>query len=184
MNKTDAPNPIHKPIRKPKSAKAKKPSRTILEKQIEAIAKLIVFWRDGSECIERHIDGRRCGGGIQYGHYIPRAQSSWMKWNLGNTHAQCRNHNNLHDKGAQTMSAWFGNVLGNDVQKAFEKEVSEAIQGKWKYKIYELEAMLKEYDELYQNRYYVDAGNLNELVEKGYYGNIIQRVFRERISNE
>lgn len=141
---------------------------------------MIVFWRDGGMCVEQSIDGRRCGGDIQYGHYIPRRQSKWMKWNLGNTHAQCRNHNNLHDKGSQTMGAWFGATFGNDTQLAFEKEVSEAIQENRNFRIYELEAMLQKYDELYQNRYFVDSGNLNELVERGYYGEIIQRVFRER----
>jgi len=136
---------------------------------------MIVFWRDGNECIERHIDGRRCGGEIQYGHYVPRKQSSWLKWDLGNTFAQCRNHNNLHDKGAQTMGTWFGDVFGNDVQKVIEKEVSSAIQEKRKHKTFELEEILAHYDELYQNRYYVkDTSNINELIEKGYFGEIIK----------
>lgn len=160
-----------KPVKQAKKSKRTKPRRKILEQQLEAVVKLIVFWRDGAECVERHIDGARCGGGIQWGHYIPRQQSRWLKYNLA-TFAQCRNHNNLHDKGAQTMGVWFCDTFGTEAAKALELERA-AHRGQPQQTIQELEEMLAHYDELYQNRYFVEL-TLERLVAAGYYGEVIK----------
>jgi len=171
-------NNVMAQIGKPKPTKADRPKKTprpknrrkILESQLEDICKAIVFWRDGAECVERFIDGNRCGGGIQWGHYIPRQQSGWLKYEIGNTFCQCRNHNNLHDKGSQTMAAWFGGVFGVNAQMKMEVE-RDAHRGKSQRTIQELEELLAYYDELYQNRFYVHL-NLNTLMNAGYYGKI------------
>lgn len=172
---------IEKPLGKPKPTKESRPKKTprpknrrkILEGQIEAICKQIVFWRDGAECVERFIDGQRCGGEIQWGHYIPRKQSGWLKYDIGNTFCQCRNHNNLHDKGSQTMAAWFGAKFGSDAQIALENE-RDAHRGKSQRTIQELEELLGYYDSLYQSRYFVDI-NLEALLAGGYYGNVYKK---------
>jgi len=155
---------------RPKKRKVSKPRRKILEAQLEDICRQLVFWRDGSQCIERDIDGVRCGGGIQWGHYIPRQQSKWLKYDLGNTFCQCRNHNNLHDKGAQTMAAWFGLKFGAGVQLKME-QVRDWHRGAKDRTIQELEEMLAEYDELLQNRYHVDLTH-DALMAAGYYGKV------------
>lgn len=165
-----------KPLKSERAPKHKtsKPRHKILEAQLEAICKLIVFWRDASQCVERHIDGGRCGGGIQWGHYIPRNQSNRLKYELGNTHAQCRDHNMLHLRGAQTMGVWFASYFGVDVAQAMEAE-REAHRGEKNYTVQELEALLAHYENLYQNRFYVDL-ELDALITNGYYGSVIARI--------
>jgi len=165
-----------KPTKEKKQKKAKVlPRRKLLEQQIEATSKLIVFWRDGQQCIEVEIDGVRCGGGNQWGHYIPRKQSHWLKYDLGNTFCQCRNHNNLHDKGSQTMGAWFSMTFGADTALAME-QVRNAHRGEKKMTVQELEELLAHFDDLYQNRYTVNL-DLRSLIAAGYYGETIKGCF-------
>jgi hypothetical protein len=165
-----------KPEKQAKVKRAKiMPKRKMLEQQIEAISKLIVFWRDGCQCVEANIDGVRCGGGNQWGHYVPRQQSRWLKYNLGNTYCQCRNHNNLHDKGAQTMGVWFASTFGTPAALAMEKE-RDTHRGEKNMTVQDLEELLAHYDELYQNRYTAEL-TLGGLVLGGYYGATIKAVF-------
>jgi hypothetical protein len=172
-------HPKPKPEKRVKKKRTfSKPRRKVLEGQLEAICKLIVFWRDGAVCVERGIDGVRCGGGLQWGHYIPRKQSSWLKYHLGNTFAQCRNHNNLHDKGSQTMAAWFGKTFGAKAQLALENERNFARSQNLKHTIPQLETMLAHYDELYQNRYFVELDTESQ-IEAGYYGEVIKEAHDE-----
>ena len=150
--------------------------------QLEDICKLITHWRDGAECVERHIDGVRCGGGIQWGHYIPRSESKWLKYDLGNSFSQCRNHNNLHDKGSQTMGTWFTKQFGQDAADAMQAERDTHRDGKDR-PLFELEEMLAEYTELYQNRFFVDLETY-PLLHKGYFGKVIQRAMMEGSERE
>lgn len=161
----------------PKPTKQRKPARKILEQQLEDICKHLVFWRDGAQCIERNIDGARCGGGIQWGHYIPRQQSRWLKYEIGNTFAQCRNHNNLHDKGAQTMGAWFALTFGVTAVVMLEAERA-AHRGDKNQTVDELRDMLDRYTELYQNRYFVGL-ELCDLVAAGYYGETMKAAWKQ-----
>lgn len=163
---------------RPKKKKSTKPRRAILEQQIEAMSKQIVFWRDGCECIEKDIDGVRCGGGVQWGHYIPRQQSRWLKYELGNTFCQCRNHNNLHDKGAQTMGVWFASTFGAEAALAMEAERNKH-RGEKNKTTQELEDLLADMDELYQSRYITDL-DIASLVDAGFFGDVIKRVWRDK----
>lgn len=95
--------------RKPKKRAA---PRKDLERRLEDAIRELVFWRDGNTCIEHAIDGCRCGGGPQWGHFVPRKQSRWLKLMYYNTWVQCRDHNGLHDKGDQTMSTAIAALLG------------------------------------------------------------------------
>lgn len=156
---------------RPKKPKPSIPRRKVILGQIEAIVRQIVFWRDGMQCVEVEIDGVRCGGSLQWGHFIARQQSGWLKYDLA-TFCQCRNHNNLHDKGAQTMHVWFVEKFGTGAQAALELAAREHANGKQR-PIYELEEMLAHYDALYDAHFSVTA-ELSELVEKGYYGQIIR----------
>ena len=158
-----------------KKHKPSKPKRAILERQIEDMCKQIVFWRDACLCVEVDIDGVRCGGGIQWGHYIPRKQSRWLKYEIGNTFAQCRNHNNLHDKGAQTMGVWFASTFGVDAAKAMEAE-RDMHRGEKNKTVQELEDYLASLDQLYQNRYTTDL-DLLSLVRGGFYGDVIRKAW-------
>src|SRR5688500_10099227 len=89
------------------------PKRKDLEKQLEAMVKLIIFWRDGLECVQKEQDGIRCGGnGLGWGHYIAQKQSDWLRYDLGNVFVQCSSHNKLDYHGDKTYGLWFDQTFG------------------------------------------------------------------------
>lgn len=177
------PKPKPEPSGK-KTRRMSKPRRKILEQQIEAIVKQIVFWRDGAECVERHIDGGRCGGKMNWGHFIPRSRSKYLKYDLA-TFVQCDSHNLIHDSkktggGDPIFSIWFVKTFGIDALDALSKEQREHT-GQKDRTIPELEEMLAHYDNLYQNRFYVNL-DTPSLVEHGYYGEIIKNAYLRKES--
>jgi hypothetical protein len=151
-------------------------TRKELTAEIEKVVKKIVSWRDGNECVEREIDGRRCGGGMNWGHFVPRKQSRHLKYDLA-TFIQCRNHNMLHDKGAQTFQAWFVGTFGVRAMQLLDRVAREMANTKLQ-PVYELEETLAKYNKLYENRYYVEH-EIEELVRKGYYGEYIKAAWKE-----
>jgi len=164
---------------KPKPTKQKhkkrrlgKSPRAVLEKQIEDILKLIIFWRDNQQCVMSAIDGARCGNGLMWNHYIAQKQSKWLRLELGNVFCGCGNHNLLDFRGDKTFSIWFIKTFGVAAAEAMNAEKAEHT-GK-KQTINELESLLAEYDNLYQNRFYCDS-TFDGLVRAGYYGEIIKR---------
>jgi len=163
---------------KPKPTKEKRPkrklsksNRSLLEKQIEATLKLIIFWRDNQQCVMQNIDGARCGNGLMWNHFIAQKQSSWLRLELGNVFCGCGNHNLLDFRGDKTLSIWFMKTFGVDAAEAMNKE-ARTNSGK-KRTIPELEALLAHYDDLYQNRFYIDSTQQG-LIDAGYFGAIIK----------
>lgn len=156
-----------KPNKQPKKKRTtSKSTRKELEIKLEKLCREIVFWRDGSQCVERNIDGGRCRGVIQWGHLIPRQQSHWLKYDIGNTFCQCAGHNFLHDKGAQTYQVWYTQTFGAGAFKMLESEGRSHTNSK--YQIHELEEMVAEYELLLDNRPSVFGAN--DLVLLGYFG--------------
>lgn len=149
-------NPAPKPVRK---------TRKQLEAELETIIRQIVWWRDGGECVEKEVDGARCGGVIQWGHYTPRRQSAWLKFTLA-TFCQCRNHNGLHDRGSQTMAYAIANLLGKEWQARHEVERDAHRRG-YKIPIWELEERLERYRTLWENR--PSVYTTRDLEKMGYY---------------
>jgi hypothetical protein len=152
------------------------PRRKQLEQQLEAIVKLIVFWRDGAQCVERDIDGGRCGGKLNWGHFIPRSRSKYLKYDLA-TFVQCDSHNLIHDSrktggGDPIFGLWFTRTFGIDALEALSKTQREHIDGKAQ-TIPELEQLLAHYDQLYQDRFFVGT-DIPSRIAAGYYGNIIK----------
>lgn len=165
-----------KPPRPPKGKKPSKPRRKILEAQLEAIVKQIVFWRDGSECVLRYIDGGRCGGKMNWGHFIPRSRSGWLKYDLA-TFVQCDSHNLIHDSrktggGDPIFGLWFSKTFGLPALEAMSEAQRLNIGNK--HTIPELEELLKHYDTLYENRYFITPEK-HDLIAAGYYGEIIRK---------
>jgi hypothetical protein len=142
--------------------------RKKLEKQLEAIVKLIIFWRDGQECVMSKMDGSRCGNGLMWNHFIAQKQSHYLKFDLGNVFCGCGNHNLLDFRGDKTLSIWFMRTFGVDAAEAMSNAAHNG-----KRTIEELENLLAHYDSLYQNRYTVDL-DLKSLIWAGFYGNIIK----------
>ena len=163
----------------PKPTKEKKPKRVPiekqrkkLEKQIEAMVKQIIFWRDGQVCVMGKIDGGRCGNGLMWNHFIAQKQSSYLRLDLGNVFVGCGSHNMLDFRGDKTLAIWFMRTFGTVAAEAMQAAAREH-SGK-KRTLDELETLLAHYDELYQNRYTVDLA-LSALIRAGYYGSIIKR---------
>ena len=179
--------PVPKPTRATRSrikVKAVEPKKEPLgkrkkrvEEQLEAMVKLIVHWRDSSQCVLREIDGGRCGGKVNWGHFIPRARSAYLKYDLA-TFIQCDSHNLIHDSrktggGDPIFQLWMAQTFGYNVVMALSVEQRAHIGRDGKHSLDELEAMLAHYDELYQNRYTVNL-DTKSLIEAGYYGEIIR----------
>lgn len=154
--------PAPKPLRAPKKRRSE---RKQLEAELEAIIRELVWWRDSGECIEKAIDGARCGGSLQWGHFIPRRQSRWMKFTLA-TFVQCANHNLLHDKGSPTMSTALALLLGKDWM--LRQEIERAAHRDGKVPIWELRDRIERYRLLLDNR--PSLYTTEQLVELGYYG--------------
>jgi hypothetical protein len=165
---------------KPKPKKAKKakrtlpkPRRKILEKQVEAMVKQIIAWRDGQVCVMGSIDGARCQNGLMWNHLIAQGQSSWLKFDLGNVFWGCGNHNLLDKLGDKVLAEWFVNTFGAKCLTALRVEATKAKNEKRTRKTFELEEMLAHYDELYQDRYFVEM-DTQSLIRAGYYGEVIR----------
>lgn len=168
-------HPKPKPVKQAKEKRepiAKR--RRILEKQIEAIVKLIIAWRDGQVCVMGNLDGSRCGNGLMWNHYIAQVQSPWMRHDLGNVFWGCGNHNLLDKHGDPILGIWVQKTFGSVAVISLRNEAKSHV-GK-KRTEFELEKLLAHYDELYQNRYYVEL-TLEGLVRGGYYGEIIKSNF-------
>lgn len=147
--------------------------RKILEKQIEAIVKLIIFWRDGQQCVMGKLDGARCGNGLMWNHFIAQGQSNWMRLDLGNVYCGCGSHNLLDKFGDPILGMWVQDTFGLPVVMALRNEAKAHVNGK-KRTEHELEEMLAGYDELYQSRFTTDL-DLQSLVYAGFYGDIIKK---------
>ena len=168
---------------RPKPSKEKKVKRVPaekrrkkLEKQIEAIAKMIMFWRDGQVCVMAEIDGARCGGGLMWNHVLRQQQSHWLKLDLSNFVCGCGNHNLLDFHGDKTLTLWYCQTFGVRALQALQAE-AQAHKGQ-KRTEYELEEMLAGYDQLYQNRYTTDL-DIASLVAGGFYGDTIRKAWLE-----
>uniref|UniRef100_A0A6M3LTC2 Uncharacterized protein n=1 Tax=viral metagenome TaxID=1070528 RepID=A0A6M3LTC2_9ZZZZ len=155
--------------------------RKVLEVQLEAIVKMLVFWRDASQCVLVDIDGGRCRGKLNWGHFIPRARSKYLKYDLA-TFVQCDAHNLIHDSrktggGDPIFGLWFASRFGLDALERISQVQREHIGDK--YTVPELEELLAHYDELYQDRFYADL-TTESLVERGFYGEIIKDAWSKR----
>ena len=166
---------------KPKPTKKKKVKRVpvakrkkILEKQLADIAKMIIAWRDGQVCVMGQIDGARCGNGLMWNHFIAQGQSAWMRHDLGNIYWGCGSHNMLDKWGDPILGIWVQDTFGSKAVLALRAEAKAHI--KMERTEHELESLLAHYDELYQNRFYVNL-DLQSLIKAGYYGEIVRLAF-------
>ena len=166
---------------KPKPEKRTKTKRVpiakrkkILEKQLADIAKMIIAWRDGQVCVMGQIDGARCGNGLMWNHFIAQGQSAWMRHDLGNIYWGCGSHNMLDKWGDPILGIWVQDTFGSKAVLALRAEAKAHI--KMERTEHELESLLAHYDELYQNRFYVNL-DLQSLIKAGYYGEIVRLAF-------
>jgi len=158
----------------PKPRKTRKPPRKALMRKLDAICRQIVAWRNET-CVEADMDGCHCGGVLQWGHVIPQGQSSWLKHDLSNSARQCAYHNLRHKYGDPIYFIWYAARFGTKSLIAL-REVSAAQAGK-KRTIPELEEQLAALTRLYEERFSHGTDTLAELVEAGYYGEVVRDVW-------
>jgi len=159
--------PYPKPTKAQKGKKRKTSAskRKVLERELESLARELVNWRD-SECIEKAMDGGRCSGVLQWGHFVPRQTSPFMVYVIGNTFKQCAGHNFLHHHKDPTFHRWYVNRFGG---AAFDAICAEAhLRVGQKQELWELEEMIARYQYLLDDR--PALYSFSDLVELGYYG--------------
>lgn len=143
-----------------------------VEKQLEAMVKMLIAWRDGQECV---MKGRGpCGNGMMWNHLVAQSKSPWLRYDLGNVFWGCGTHNMEDHFGSTVMPSWFISVFG--VASFQAMDYAREFHIGMKYSLTELETMLEHYDNLYQNRYTVNA-DTDSLVAAGYFGNIIKNTY-------
>src|SRR3990167_1424916 len=104
-----------KPVKEHKQKRVNKErERKVLEKRLEALVRHIVYWRDSCVWVERDMDGVKCRGVIQWGHFLTRHNAPALKYDLGNSYCQCASHNLIHDKNDMMMVNWFMQTFGNE----------------------------------------------------------------------
>ena len=161
-----------KPTKQPKKKRKLSNGRKVLEQQLEAMVKQLIFWRDGQECVQKSQGG--CGNGLMWGHYIAQGQSSWLKYDLGNVFVQCGNHNLLDYHGDKSYSTWYHNTFGTNSAELLDRDKRE--HKNTRLSMVELRELLAHYERLYQDRFYTQA-ILYDLIRDGYYGENIKKAF-------
>jgi len=137
-------------------------------------------------CILADIDGGRCGGVLNWGHFIPRNKSKYLKYDLA-TFAQCGAHNMMHDSkktggGDPIFSLWFCKTFGLDALDAISTEQRLHLGASGKRSVPELRALFSDYTKLYDNRYTAPIGNIKEMVLSGYYGDVLKMCYTKRVT--
>ena len=160
-------HPKPKPAKKPKVKRITAPKRRkLLETELEALMRELVWWRDGGECVLKSMDGGRCGGPIQWGHLIARQKSPYLKFALGNSFCQCKTHNGLEHWGDPIFGIWYDKTFGVAAREALWEARNAHINRlppEW-----ELEEWIAEVKDLLDDRPATYTRDL--LVERGYFG--------------
>jgi hypothetical protein len=159
--------PAPKPAKQKKGKRVKYASpRKRMEIELEALLRELCNWRDGGACVLRQIDGGRCGGSIQWGHFLARQRSSYLVFAIGNSFCQCANHNLLHKVGDHIFGLWYDIQFGTDAHNALLDCARRSV-GK-KPTIWELQDWIARVKYLLDDR--PALYTLAHLVELGYYG--------------
>lgn len=146
----------------------------MLEEALDDICRLITEWRDGVTCV---INTSECGGVSQWGHVIPQGSNSWLKHNLSNSFRQCANHNGLHQRVQAPYYLWYSSTFGKKSFQALDDERKAVSRYSWTPA--EMRERLIEYNYLYGTRFMHAGDSLGELIDAGYYGDIIRKVWVE-----
>jgi hypothetical protein len=133
--------------------------------ELEALIRAIVMRRDGNRCIEADIDGNRCGGAMQWGHFVPRSRSAWLSLTLA-TFRQCSNHNLLHRYNDPMMGLAVTKLLGEKWVEWIAMEQRAHSDGK--VYLHDLQERLDKYRDLLDN--WPAVYTVKTLLARGYYG--------------
>lgn len=170
------------PRQKPKPAqkvkvkrKKQKTNRQKLLNELSNLCREITIWRDGCTCVLSNVDGGRCNSVSQWGHVIPQGGSGYLRHSLSNSFRQCASHNLIHDKiNPLIYLNWYRRKFGN---KALDMLETESLKPHHKITIPELWQMRDNLRHLLDMRHAINGATIEQLVEAGYYGDIIREAW-------
>jgi hypothetical protein len=135
------------PYPKPKPLKHKKKRKSVsrrvyLERTLDKLVSDIVILRDGG-CVTPN----GCSGHLTCSHFYPRGQKK-VRYSLVNCNCQCSTHNRRHN--------YYESYYAEYMLKTYTKEqLLEVVEGAnikgWKWTVPELERILLEYQQVYQD---------------------------------
>lgn len=168
------PKPKPTKAEKPKARK-KKTNRQKLIIELSNLMRELTTWRDGCICVLSEVDGGRCSEVSQWGHVIPQGGSGYLKHSLSNSFRQCSSHNKIHDKINPLLYInWYRHKFGSLATDMLDEASKKT------YHIFSIQDLIDMRDNLKQlieNRYSMNGASLAELVDAGYYGEIIREAW-------
>lgn len=162
-----------KPIRSTQKGKPKKTNRQKLVIEISNLCREITKWRDGCVCVLSGVDGR-CNNVSQWGHVVAQGGSGYLRHNLSNSFRQCGSHNTIHNYNATIYLNWYRHKFGN---KALDMLESASMVTYHKFSMADLEEMRTNLQNLYALRHEMNGATLPQLVNAGFYGDIIKEAW-------
>ena len=179
MNTYARVTPKPKPAPKVKATRPRKQktNRQKLINQLSDLCRQITTWRDGCTCVLSSVDGGRCNEVSQWGHVIPQGGSGYLRHSLSNSFRQCGSHNKIHDKiNPLIYLNWYRKKFGN---RAFDMLEQASMITYHRFTIPDLWEMRDNLQDLYEKRFEMNGATLEQLVEAGYYGEIIAEAWRK-----
>lgn len=146
-----------------------KTDKQMYEAALDHICKLLTAWRDGVMCV---IHGFGCGNTPQWGHVIPQNSNAYLIYDLGNAFCQSDTCNLIHRMVQAPYYDWYKATWG---LRAYNMLIDTWRNEKGGRK--DLPQLLLHYVDLYMNRYQYSITNKAELVNAGYYGDIIREAW-------
>lgn len=166
---------------KPKPAKTakgkprkQKTNRQKLMAELSDLCRKITTWRDGCTCVLVDVDGGRCNNVSQWGHVIAQGGSGFLKHSLSNSFRQCGSHNKIHNNNPAIYLNWYRHKFGN---LAFDLLTEASKKTYHKFAVPELWETRDFYRTIYDQRFVMNGASLAELIEAGYYGDIIREAW-------
>ena len=150
----------------------RKTERQMVCEALDDICRKITTWRDGVMCV---IHGNGCGQQSQWGHVIPQNASSFLVYNLSNSFRQSDTCNLLHRSVQLPYYSWYEGKFGRLALKMLKEAWLN--QPKGGLSTVELWELLERYVVMYQSRNQYAVHDLQELVQAGYYGDIIREAW-------
>ncbi len=151
---------------------ANKTERQMVCEALDEIMRLMTTWRDGVKCV---IHGNGCYGPSQWGHVIPQGSCSYLVYEPSNSFRQSASCNELHRRVQAPYYDWYRHKFGNLAYTMLIQAWKNAPKGGMS--TVELWQLREQYATMYNNRHVYSVHNLVELVEAGFYGNIIREAW-------
>ncbi len=143
------------------------------EAACDLLCKMVIEWRDGVTCVLADVDGSACSIIPNWGHVIPQGGSAFLVYELSNSFRQCSAHNLIHDKvNPEIYLGWYGQKWGKLARTMLkDSQIEHRNQG---FGVSDLKDKLGDLNVLYDLRFSFSGSSIEQLVEAGYYGEIIQ----------